>query len=225
MGKEGMEVGVTDLVLASWSSEGSSVARYTRFLSTCTRLASSWNCSSTCTMYSSMGWKAASVPTLSVLLTWTLPKDKQRREVLFCFSQLDRIGDRHRTSWAGQHQVDSEGYCILKQATSYSCAHKHYHLPAEWSLSKPLSPPSFGSSHRLEEKKTCFHLSKTQNNVFFPFSVPPVKKNDIQSGLRLWISVSLCLHIFFHKQTKKKKSLMGFYNCLHLEIYLKTKKV
>lgn len=65
-------VHLTYFVFASFNKEGSSVAKYTLFLSTCILRARSWKCSSTCTMYSSMGWKAASVPTLSVRLTWTL---------------------------------------------------------------------------------------------------------------------------------------------------------
>ena len=71
---------LTYFVFASFNKEGSSVAKYTLLLSTCILRARRWKCSSTCTMYSSMGWKAASVPTLSVRLTWTLggQRDKDR---------------------------------------------------------------------------------------------------------------------------------------------------
>lgn len=72
---------------ASCNNEGSSVAKYTLFLSTCILRARSSKRSSTCTMYSSMGWNAASVPTLSVLRTWTLHKGRHFDKYCTYFSK------------------------------------------------------------------------------------------------------------------------------------------
>lgn len=96
---------LTYFVFASFNKEGSSVAKYTLFLSTCILRARRWKCSSTCTMYSSMGWKAASVPTLSVRLTWTL--GGQRDRVRFC--------DNILIHWV-----------LLGYSTLYSYSWRHY---------------------------------------------------------------------------------------------------
>lgn len=96
-------VQLTYFVFASFNKEGSSVAKYTLFLSTCTLRARSWKCSSTCTMYSSMGWKAASVPTLSVRLTWTLGAERDSQLLLkrFCSTACSQRAQLYTTVHSG----------------------------------------------------------------------------------------------------------------------------
>lgn len=62
----------THFFFASGITDGSSEAKYTRLRSTVSFISSLLKKSATWSMYSSMEWKAASVPTLSVRLTWTL---------------------------------------------------------------------------------------------------------------------------------------------------------